>query len=137
MGLDTSHDAWHGAYSAFTRWRRAVAAAGGYTVRDEPGGYVDLDWGGVQAVIGDDLTGDWPSVPVRPDGTPDPLLVLLAHSDCDGDIQVDMLKPLADRLEEILPLLNGNGDYREGATTASFIAGLRLAAARGERLEFR
>lgn len=22
MGLDTSHDCWHGAYSAFTRWRQ-------------------------------------------------------------------------------------------------------------------
>lgn len=29
MGLDTSHDCWHGAYSAFMRWRRAVAKAAG------------------------------------------------------------------------------------------------------------
>jgi len=25
MGLDTSHDAWHGAYSAFMRWRTEIA----------------------------------------------------------------------------------------------------------------
>lgn len=25
MGLDVSHDAWHGAYSAFTRWRHEIA----------------------------------------------------------------------------------------------------------------
>jgi hypothetical protein len=24
MGLDTTHDAWHGAYSAFMRWREKV-----------------------------------------------------------------------------------------------------------------
>ncbi len=32
MGLDTSHDCWHGAYSAFGRWRRAIAEAAGYYV---------------------------------------------------------------------------------------------------------
>ena len=29
MGLDTSHDCWHGAYSAFNRWRCAIAKAAG------------------------------------------------------------------------------------------------------------
>jgi hypothetical protein len=51
MGLDTSHDAWHGAYSAFTRWRNTVAAAAGYAVWDVmyEDGYqsptVMIDWG--------------------------------------------------------------------------------------------
>lgn len=30
MGLDVSHDAWHGAYSAFTRWRNCLAEDAGY-----------------------------------------------------------------------------------------------------------
>lgn len=30
MGLDTSHDCWRGAYSAFNRWRRALAEAAAY-----------------------------------------------------------------------------------------------------------
>lgn len=29
MGLDTSHDCWHGAYSAFNRWREGIAKAAG------------------------------------------------------------------------------------------------------------
>ena len=29
MGLDTSHGAWHGAYSAFMRWREMVAEVAG------------------------------------------------------------------------------------------------------------
>ena len=32
MGLDTTHDCFHGAYSAFSRWRNAVAEAAGYMV---------------------------------------------------------------------------------------------------------
>lgn len=29
MGLDTSHNCWHGAYSAFDRWRKEIAKAAG------------------------------------------------------------------------------------------------------------
>src|SRR5690606_32189044 len=29
MGLDCSHDAWHGAYSAFMRWREKLAEVAG------------------------------------------------------------------------------------------------------------
>jgi hypothetical protein len=29
MGLDTSHDCWHGAYSAFMRWRSELCRAAG------------------------------------------------------------------------------------------------------------
>ncbi len=50
MGLDTSHDCWHGAYSAVTRWRNTVAEIAGYPlVEDENGqhvgyGTVPRDW---------------------------------------------------------------------------------------------
>lgn len=30
MGLDTTHNAWHGAYSAFMRWRTEIARVAGY-----------------------------------------------------------------------------------------------------------
>jgi hypothetical protein len=100
-----------------------------------------LDWYGIEATIGHDLNGDWSSIPVRPDGTSDPLIVLLAHSDCGGDIQIDMLEPLADRLEELLSRLEGlerDGGHIGGWTekTQTFIDGLRLAASKGERVEF-
>jgi hypothetical protein len=32
MGLDTTHDCWHGSYGGFNRWRNAIAAAAGYTL---------------------------------------------------------------------------------------------------------
>jgi len=143
MGLDTTHDCWHGAYSAFSRWRNKLAEVAGYTFHKcgEPPIYTtaDLDWGSIHATIGNDLFGVWPSVPVRANGTPDALIVLLAHSDCEGKLQVDMLLPLADRLEELLPLLDGDGgghvgDYRK--TTQRFIDGLRRAAAENKPVKF-
>jgi hypothetical protein len=142
MGLDTSRDAWHGAYSAFNRWRDKLAEVAGYTFhKDEyQRQLVDLDWGGIEETIGRDLLGKWPAMPVRHDGTPDPLIVLLAHSDCEGEIQAAFLAPLAERLEELLPKLEGEhggghiGSYVE--KTRTFIGGLRAAAAANEPLDF-
>jgi hypothetical protein len=71
---------------------------------------------------------------------PDILHVLLHHSDCDGIIEHKHCKSLADRLEELLPLLpDGDGgghigDWRE--KTQRFIDGLRLADSLGENVEF-
>lgn len=144
MGLDTSHNCWHGAYSAFSRWRNKLAEVAGYSFfkAGETPIYETacLDWGAINAILGDDLlSGTWPRVPVRPDGTPDALIVLLAHSDCEGEIQADMCAPLADRLEQLLPLLDGDGgghigNYRE--KTQQFINGLREAASKGEAVDF-
>lgn len=155
MGLDTTHDAWHGAYSAFSRWREKLAEVAGFTFHYQVEGWseeirtvivsghhieVDLDWGSIERTIGSDLFGRWPRVPTNHLGEPEPLIVLLAHSDCEGEIQVDMLAPLADRLEELLPLLGDEdggghiGSYRE--KTEQFIRGLRAAANAGEALEF-
>jgi hypothetical protein len=152
MGLDTSHDCWHGACSAFNRWRDQLAVAAGYTFHKAPmfdypeaqfrngRDMVDLDWGNIEATIGPDLLGRWEEMPVRPDGTPDPLIVLLAHSDCEGELQVEVLAALANRLEELLPKLDGLdggghiGSYRE--KTEQFIRGLREAAAAREPVGF-
>lgn len=110
-----------------------------HTHPELPGRTPDIDWGNIERTIGLDLFGRWPAVPVRPDGTPDALIVLLAHSDCEGEIQEDMVGPLADRLEELLPLLEGDGgghigSYRE--KTQTFIDGLRRAEAAGEAVGF-
>lgn len=142
MGLDTSHGCWHGSYGAFSRWRDAVAAAAGYLFEKNEHGQdiVALDWGSIQREIGDDLLGRWSFMPRRVDGSPDPLIVLLAHQDCGGEIQEDMCAPLADRLEELLPLLpnEGGGHLSAGIprVTQQFIAGLRRASSAGEAVEF-
>ena len=135
MGLDTSHDAWHGAYSSFYGWRLKLAEVAGYTVSKPDGSHndiVELDWGSIHKVIGRDLMGKWDKIPVRHDGTPDPLIILLAHSDCDGELQHEFLYAIADRLAELLPKLDGH--YFDDAQ--KFIKGLRKAAAAEENVEF-
>jgi|SRR3989304_2461194 len=149
VGLDTTHDCWHGAYSAFNRWRNKLALSAGYMLYKHgaggPGIDADLliyesaliDWGLVRAK---ELEGDWDAIPVRIDGTPDPLLLLLAHYDCEGYLKVEHLEPLALRLQELLPSLGDDeggghiGLYRE--KTQTFIDGLRKAAEARERVEF-
>jgi hypothetical protein len=62
----------------------------------------------------------------------DPIFALLDHSDCDGEIAVDDLLPLADRLDSLGPEL---GSWADCATR--FADGCRTAASRGEPVEFR
>ena len=125
MGLDTSHDCWHGPYGSFLRWRCAVATAAGCIVHD------------AQVV----MTGRWPDAVYR---LPPALLVLLNHSDCDGRIAAEDCAPLADALEALLPRLDAipgavgytSQSRSHGDATRQFIAGLREAAAAGEPVEF-
>ncbi len=137
MGLDTTHDAWHGAYSAFSRWRDTLAKAAGYWVapikfddgitRDT----IIIDWGHVTPA---NNMGEWDETPA------DPLVVLITHSDCEGAIHPEQAGPLADRLEELLPALEGKdggghiGNYVD--KTQTFIDGLRAAVEAGEPVEF-
>lgn len=112
MGLDTTHDCWHGSYSAFNRFRRELAKSIG----------INLD-----AMYG--YGGDTPF----PNKEDEPLVILLDHSDCDGEIvPVDCL-PLANRLEEIASRLP---DYGLRAAALQFASGLRRAYANNEPVEF-
>lgn len=138
MGLDVSHDCWRGAYSAFTRWRNELSTVAGYGVAVPDGGFFELpaiDWEDIQSGRhGDTLNGDWKQTPS------DPLLILLAHYDCEGHILARDCAPLADRLAELLPLLpneEASGHIGHWHTkTQAFIDGLRMAAERGEVVEF-
>ena len=135
MGLDTTHDCWHGAYSAFTRWRNKLAEVAGYAfykagdppIYDQP----LIDWGHITT---ENSYGQWANTP------PDPLIVLIAHSDCEGEIYPAQAGPLADRLEELLPLLPSDstgghiGVWKD--KTQAFINGLRAAVAANEPVEF-
>lgn len=140
MGLDVSHDCWSGAYSGFNRWRRKLAEVAGYqhikTETTSRGEELAVDWGHIEY---DWMFGEWPFIPCRIDGTPDPLLLLLLHSDCEGLLKAEHVGPIADRLTELLPLIEGDGhghvgDYRE--TTRQFINGLRLAEHHNEDVVF-
>lgn len=130
MGLDTTHNCWHVGYSAFTRWRNHVAEAAGYRVlpvRYDSGIHFDtimLEWHRYGETK--ELLGEWDETP------PDPLIVLFAHSDCEGVIHPAQAGPLADRLDAIVPAMQ----EEERAKTLQFIAGLREAVTKGEDVAF-
>ena len=146
MGLDTTHDAWHGAYSAFDRWRKELARVAGLPPLDlmegffTKGDYRDplTEWAAKfpnsANVIYDCLPIRWSAL------RPDPLHKLLYHSDCEGHLTAKTCGQLAKRLRQLLPLLpDGDGgghigNWRE--KTKQFISGLELAHKNKEKLEF-
>jgi hypothetical protein len=135
MGLDTSHECWHGAYGAFSRWRTELARAAGYKLREptykDPCTY-ELPW---DMFEDKNYLGEWDSPPGD-----DPLIFLLAHSDCDGVIHPEHAVHIAARLEQLLPLLDesvSGGHIRSMRDkTQQFIDGLRKAAAAEEDVVF-
>lgn len=143
MGLNVSHDAWTGAYGAFGRWRQHLAEVAGYAVAkvqwlpadawDGPRDTVLIDWGHITKA---NRQGEWTEAE-RPK---DPLIYLIAHSDCDGVIHPVEAALLADRLQELLPLLDesksGGHIQSMRQKTGQFIAGLRDAVSRDETVEF-
>lgn len=153
MGLDTSHDCWHGAYSAFMRWRVELARAAGLPPLELMDGFFVVN----RAVTGNPFwqsyesdkkmgylyAGDiWSRLPIKWSSLKDdPLHELLHHSDCDGSIPYQSCKAIAKRLEELLPLLpEGDGGGHIGdwrAKTQQFIDGLRLAASKRQNVKFR
>jgi hypothetical protein len=90
-----------------------------------------LDWGHITE---ENLMGEWDEAPS------DPLIVLLAHQDCEGRIASEHCAPLADALEQLIPQLpDGDGlghigNWRD--KTETFITGLRAAASAGEDVGF-
>ncbi len=146
MGLDTSHDAFHGAYSAFNSLRQEVAHA--------VGGSYGPHW--LRAHNGE-LARDKNGYPIT-DTSLDPdrfympdemtreeypgLWEFLMHSDCDGEISPEMCVKVANDLESLLPdmpeggagHIAARGGYRE--VLRKFIVGCRAAAAEGVPLDF-
>lgn len=124
MGLDTTHNCWHGAYSSFNTWRNKVAEAAGYKMKDFDGVVgPDIDW---DSITEDNLYGEWERAPE------DPLMILIAHSDCEGKIPAEYTKPLADRLTQLHPILFGPWKKK----TQQFINGLLYAHSNNEDVEF-
>lgn len=116
MGLQTTHDCWTGSYSHFDRFRMAVAAA------------VGIDLNSMQRFGG---STSWDIF------AKDPIRILLEHSDCEGDIAVADLLPLAGRLDEVAKLLDDCTEDDFAAEARRFAAGCRLAESRGEPVRFR
>ena len=132
MGLDTTHDCWHGPYSSFGRWRNMIGVAAGYELADHE--YPAI--GGKPCIIKtvktppnlteQNFLGHWDTPP------DDPLLVLFAHSDCEGVIRCHDAARLADALDKLSPKLLND----QWPLTKRFIDGLLKAAEAGEDVEF-
>jgi hypothetical protein len=134
MGLDTSHDCWHGPYSAFMRWRMWLhyfimldrGQAGDKECEERS--HAGADVASLERAWNEGVYADQ-SVPLN---------VLMQHSDCDGEIAADVCGPLADALEDLanrrMPPRALYDEQRPA--TDRFIAGLRRAAASGETVKF-
>lgn len=130
MGLDCSHDAFHGAYSAFNRFRQAIAKAmGGSWPPHE-----DMSLNPEQWYWGDGYNEE----------THRGIFVLMSHSDCDGEISPKDCLLVAHDLESLLPKLDAMGDGGGhiargggyGSVARVFIVGCREAAETNEALLF-
>lgn len=133
MGLDITHDCWHGPYSQFMRWRQWLNL---FIMMDrgKAGDEAALrisHMGATTAAIEKAWTdGHYEDQSV-------PINVLMAHSDCDGEIAAETCGPLADALEALLPQMPERGIYDEQRpATLRFIRGLRKAAEAGESVRF-
>lgn len=152
MGLDISHDAWHGAYSAFHRWRQEIAKVAGLPPLElMEGFYHKGDSHDPMAMLnyrypnGDELDvytlrEIFKKLPIKWDCLkPMALHELLYHSDCDGYINPGACKKIADELEVLLDKLEGDGGGHIGnyrAKTEQFIKGLREAHSKKQKLMF-
>lgn len=136
MGLDCSHDAYHGAYSSFNRFRQAVAKAAGGSFPPHEKGWTDngREPGENTWYVGDDYPqNEWAG-----------LWAFLGHSDCDGEIDPEMCEKVANDLTKLLPAvaamgegeghIKGNGGY--GPVLKRFIDGCLEAFNANEELTF-
>lgn len=150
MGLDCSHDAFSGAYSAFNRFRQAVAHAigGSYPPHyeyHEDGTLVEREGRVVRREGLDEALFYFPD-DFKMEDYPG-ITEFMSHSDCDGSISPKLCKLVADELErEALPKVkelrwNGGGHIeREGGYVAvleQFIKGCREAHSKRQSLKFR
>jgi hypothetical protein len=150
MGLDTSHNCWHGAYSAFHRWRTKLAEIAGLPPLELMEGFFFPErsgnpfWMQYQEDKKSGFVDEysvWARLPIKWDlYEKDPLTILLRHSDCDGEIEWQDCEPIADRLEELLPKLPKGeawghiGNWKD--KTSQFIEGLRKAFKAKENVDF-
>ena len=151
MGLNCTHGAWDGAYSAFMRWRTKLAEVaqlpplelmeGFYSPLKRENSY-DLPtlYCGPNAMM-DRLLSIDALLPIKWSSLKkDKLHILLTHSDCEGKIPWRQCAGLADRLEQLIPLLPDEedgghiGNWRQ--KTQCFVDGLRSAAKAKEPLGF-
>lgn len=121
MGLDTTHNAWHGPYSSFNRFRHELAKRIGIDLK-EYHGYNDTH-------DGKDLKD-----------INHPLMDLFDHSDCDGELTPSQCLLIARGLEDVIlksPLPVGIEEEDFIEKCIQFKNGCALAYSKQENIEFR
>ncbi len=149
MGLNCSHDAFHGAYGKFHRWRRTLADLADYPLLDIMAGFytqdtedhcrvlLDADAHFTPNIVKDLFYNDF--LPISWDNfKDDPLIELLRHSDCAGDISPESCEKIADRIEYVTSNIVKNVviDEQFITITETFVKGLRAAHEANEPLIF-
>jgi hypothetical protein len=139
MGLDMSHGAYSGGYTGFSIIREILCRAAGWP-KDGPDKHFEAQSGSrVNWEAYPDVSGE----AFRENVPEDPLICLAAHSDCDGILPVNVLEPLADRIDELTPAAlrvadaefpGWRGELPE--LLADMALGFRAAAENGEDVEF-
>lgn len=139
MGLDISHDTWHGAYSEFMRWRQKIAEVAGLPPLALMQGFYKFPKGNELEMS--QLNDIRKQLPIKWEClNPSPLHELLYHPDSDGYINYVACGKIADELEKLLPLLPNEdagahiGNWQD--KTRQFIKGLRKANSKKEKLRF-
>lgn len=124
MGLDTTHNAWHGPYGQFSDWREFIAEKCNIDL-NKMEGFSDRNYGDPNLKIGDI---PWSSLP------PDDIHLLLDHSDCDGEITWIDAGKIARRLNEILAAMKPDDKWY--GKTQQFMYGCHEAEGKRESIEF-
>lgn len=129
MGLDTSHNAFHGPYSQFNVWRHWLAEQIGIPLELMEGFYYDDAYHNPFIILnskfpnGDELEMSGlrrlqKKLPLLWDAfKPSPLHKLLYHSDCDGDISYKDCGAIAKVLKELLSKIKDDSEESRSPTT--------------------
>lgn len=125
MGLDTTHNAWHGPYSSFMDWRIWIASKAGINLLDMEG-YSDRDYSNPDRKKGH----------IKWNMIKDDLKYLLNHSDCDGKISAKRCKKIADRLKTIIDNTTGLENQYYYDKTVQFRKGCIEAYKNDEPIKF-
>ena len=118
MGLDTTHNCWHGGYSGFNRFRYSL----GYQIGIDLDDY--LGYEGKKGKKLEDIDHD--------------LMPLFNHSDCDGILTVEESKKIVNGLNSVLENFNEEleCDYNFKEKIIQFRDGCLDAISQNEIVEF-
>jgi hypothetical protein len=121
MGLDTTHNAWHGPYSSFGRFRERLAQEIGINLNN----YIGYN----------------PHANLKESEIDHPLMDLFNHSDCDGELTPMQCWKIAKGLDEVIKKLpvpedGDSWDARFIESCIQFRDGCMLAFSKNEVMEF-